>query len=120
MKNKKTITTDWNKIIIKRNPKFNWTENEKGVVIEITRDTFIDKICQKWFKTPRSSFVQMDELGSFFWRASDGTLTVAQIAQKMEEELKEKAKDSLARATKFALQLSKARLAHFLIKEESK
>lgn len=123
MKNKKTFTTDWAKIKIRRNPKINWSENEKGVVVEIARDTFIDKICQKWFKVPKTSKVQMDSFGSFFWKVSDGSFTITEIAAKMEEnfpaENGEKFKDALGRASRFALQLQRAKLAELLIKAES-
>jgi|GEM_PF-1644852 len=121
MKNKKTFTTDWAKIKILRNPKINWSENEKGVLVEISRDTFIDRICQKWFKTPRVSTVQMDSFGSFFWKTADGSCTVTEIASKMEKEFakeNEEFKDALGRASRFALQLQRAKLAELLIKAE--
>ncbi|MFH1453315.1 MAG: PqqD family protein [Armatimonadota bacterium] len=121
MKQEKAVTTDWSRIKVMRNPQFSWKENEEGLVdIEKTRDSFIDKLCQKYLKTPRATFIHLDELGSFFWKHADGDLTVSEIAQKMEEEFKEKAKDSVPRATRFAVQLHRAKFVHFMVAKSEK
>ena len=56
-----------------KNPAYPWHKNEQGkAVVQIGHKGFYDKIAQKFFKTPKVSDIELDEIGTFVWEAIDG------------------------------------------------
>ena len=64
-----------------KNPAYPWHKNEQGkAVVQIGHKGFYDKIAQKFFKTPKVSDIELDEIGTFVWEAIDGSRTVYDIS----------------------------------------
>ncbi len=70
----------------------NWKKNENNnLILIIKRNKWIDKIFQKIFNTPKQTTLELDNLGSFFWKQCDGEKTIGDIAEKMRNEFPEEA-----------------------------
>jgi hypothetical protein len=73
-------------LIAKRNEKYSWIELESDIVqIHIHRNTRLDKVVRKFFRTPEVMKIDLDKYGSFLWKEIDGTSDVGSIANKFSE-----------------------------------
>ncbi len=71
-----------------RNPMLQWREEEGVVIIEIHRaQTWKTRLLNLVFPLPENHRVALDAIGSTVWRASDGEVTVEQIARQLAREL---------------------------------
>jgi glutathionyl-hydroquinone reductase len=81
-----------------RIPKINgkkWEVLEDGIVeITVENTGFYNWIAQKLFHKPRYSFIKLDEYGSFVWQQIDGTRSIYEIGQELNQNY-EKAADQL-------------------------
>ncbi|WP_034601914.1 PqqD family protein [Clostridiisalibacter paucivorans] len=69
-----------------------WDKRDDGnVQLIILRDSLLDKIVRKFFKTPEKTIIDLDELGSFVWENIDGEKNVHEITINIENEFGEKA-----------------------------
>ncbi|MDD4689607.1 MAG: PqqD family protein [Eubacteriales bacterium] len=65
--------------------KYSWEIKNGIVVIAMTHKGFFSKIAQLAAKTPKVSFVDLDEYGSYIWQQIDGEKTVGDIALLLRE-----------------------------------
>jgi len=73
-------------LIINRNEKHSWIELESDIVqIQIHRNTRLDKVVRKIFRTPEVMKIDLDKYGSFIWKEIDGSSDVASIANKFSD-----------------------------------
>lgn len=85
-----------------RNPKYNWTTDDAGIVtLEVENKGVMNRIAQKLFKKPKISYVHLDEMGSFVWPLLDGVKDITEIGTYVKEHFGEKAEPLYERLAKY-------------------
>lgn len=78
-------------MIPRKSEKIQWKINDNGIIqLIIWRDSKLDKIVRKIFRTPEKTTVDLDEIGSVVWNAIDGENNIFEISKIIKEELGEK------------------------------
>lgn len=78
-----------------------WSEEGGVVTLSIENKGIMNKICQKLFKKPKTSYVHLDELGSFVWKATDGEKKIMDVAIEVKEHFRENAEPLYERLAKY-------------------
>ncbi|MEQ8169156.1 MAG: PqqD family protein [Candidatus Eremiobacterota bacterium] len=78
--------------------------------LEITRDTLIDRFCQKLFNVPRKSTLELDDIGNKVWALCDGEKTLGEVATYLEAEFGSRIEPALPRLMTFMKLLYNNRL----------
>lgn len=92
----------------KRNSLISFTEDKKGIVtLEVKNRGFYNRIAQIFFRRPKTSFISLEEFGSFIWKQIDGTRTVMEIAGLVKDEFGDKAEPLYERLGQYMKTLRK-------------
>jgi hypothetical protein len=76
----------------KRHADINWTTADDGkVTLEIENVGWANRIAQALFKRPKTSFVHLDEMGSFLWPKLNGEQNIVELGVLVKEHFGEKA-----------------------------
>ncbi|BBF42183.1 hypothetical protein lbkm_0865 [Lachnospiraceae bacterium KM106-2] len=76
--------------------------NEKGlVVVRVPKTGFFDVLAQKLAKTPKVSYITLDEYGSFIWQFIDGEMSIHDISIQVKEHYGDQAEPLYDRLVKF-------------------
>lgn len=95
-------------MIPKRNEKVKWTKSKEGnLTLIINRQSWIDRLFQKLFKTPKQTTLDLDKIGSFVWLQCDGKQNIRQIAKKLERKFPKEAAPIYERLITFIRLLKK-------------
>ena len=85
-----------------RNPEIQWTADENGIVtLQVENKGVANKIAQKLLKKPKTSYIHLDENGSFIWPLIDGERDIIAIGELVKEHFGEKANPLYERLVKF-------------------
>ena len=84
-----------------RNSKISWTEESEVVNLEIENTGFMNRLAQKFFKKPKTSYIHLDELGSFVWKLIDGETNIIDMGKAVEEKFGEEAHPLYERLAKY-------------------
>lgn len=85
-----------------KNKKINWYKDEKNLVtLEKKNCGIVNKLAQMILKKPKTSYIHLDELGSFVWLSVDGQENLIEIAKKVKECFGEKADPLYERLTEY-------------------
>ena len=88
--------------IPKQNALLKWKENEKGhVEIRICNRGIFNRIAQIAGRRPKYSDIELDDLGSFVWKQTDGVKNVYEIAGRVRENFGEEAEPLYERLSQF-------------------
>ncbi len=60
-------------------------DNEGKITLQIANRGVFNRIAQKLLKKPKTSYVHLDELGSFIWPMLDGEKTITELGKAVEE-----------------------------------
>ncbi len=102
MKKKNKLSENYLDRIPARRDGLAWTTDEGGIVtLEIENKGIANKIAQKLFKKPKTSYVHLDEMGSFIWPVLDGEKTIFELGAKVEEKFGEEAQPLYERLAKY-------------------
>lgn len=102
MKKKIVIPKNYLDRIPYRPLEINWERDENGIVtLEIENRGFMNRVAQKLFKRPRTSFIHLDETGSFLWEIIDGQKSIFDLGVLVEEKFGEKAHPLYERLAKY-------------------
>ena len=72
--------------IPQRVDRFKWTSDENGIVtIEMENRGFMKRATQILLKKPLTSYIHLDENGSFIWNLIDGKTNLIDIGTRVEE-----------------------------------
>ena len=86
----------------KRNEKIAWTVNPDGIVtLEIENKGVFNRIAQKLLKKPKTTYIHLDQNGSFIWQLFDGEKDLTQIGPIVEEHFGEAAHPLYERLAKY-------------------
>ena len=79
-----------------------WSKNEDGIItLEIENKGLFNTIAQKLFKKPITSYIHLDEMGSFIWPIIDGQKSITEIGTLVDEHFGEKAHPLYERLAKY-------------------
>ena len=83
-------------------PNLKWTVDEDGIVtLHKENNKFFDKVAQKFFKRPQTSYIHLDEHGSFIWQIVDGKKNIIELGKEVDAHFGEKASPLYERLAKF-------------------
>lgn len=101
-----------------KNPKFSSRLNDDGrIVLTVPHTGVFDKIAQVLFFQPKQTYLKLDALGSFVWRQIDGSITVEELAQRVDREFGEDAAPLYDRLVAFLQILHRNRFITFQKKQ---
>lgn len=98
---KKARNENYLERIPRRNEKYNWTEKDGIVTLEIENKGFFNKMCQLILKKPKVSYVHLDEMGSFVWPLLNGEKTIMMLGEDVDAHFGEKAHPLYERLAKY-------------------
>ena len=86
----------------------NWSKDENGnVTLEMENKGVANRIMQKLIKKPKTSYIHLDEMGSFIWPLMDGERDILEIGKFVEEHFGEKANPLYERLSQYFKTLEK-------------
>ncbi len=78
--------------IPKKNDRYRWVQKEDGLIqVIVPRNSILDKIARKLFKTPEQFKIDLDLIGSFICMNIDGSNNVMNIGELLKEKFGEEA-----------------------------
>lgn len=88
---KKILSSNYLERIPVRNDKITWTSDDKCIVtLQIENKGFFNFLAQKFFKKKRTSYIHLDEMGSFIWSLLDGKTNILDLGKDVSEKFGEK------------------------------
>ena len=91
-----------------------WSIDKNGkVTLEIENTGFFNKIAQKFFKKPKTSYVHLDKMGSFIWPKLDGNTDIIELGEKVKEAFGQEAEPLYERLSKYIQILSSYNFVKF-------
>ena len=79
-----------------------WKTDDAGIVtLEVPNTGWANRIAQKLFRSPKVSFIHLDELGSFVWPLIDGEADIIAIGGPVKEHFGEAAEPLYPRLAQF-------------------
>lgn len=88
--------------IPKQNVRFLWKLNNKErVEVRVKNTGLFKRITQIFFKKPKYSYIELDDLGSFIWQQIDGQRTVYDIGLLVKNKFGQEAEPLFERITEF-------------------
>lgn len=86
----------------------NWSKDENGnVTLEMENKGVANRIMQKLIKKPKTSYIHLDEMGSYIWPLMDGERDILEIGKFVEEHFGEKANPLYERLSQYFKTLEK-------------
>ena len=105
MKNKtktRKLSANYIDLVFTKNAEIQWRVKEDGLVeVDMVNKGFFNSIAQKFFHRPRVSHIALDKYGTTLWLALDGTATVNNILEKMNETFPAESDKMLNRVVQF-------------------
>lgn len=102
MKKKSVISGNYLERIPIRCDTMRWSAEADGkVTLEIENRGVFHWIAQKLFQKPKTSYVHLDEMGSFIWPLLDGEKSIMDLGKTVEETFGEKAFPLYERLAKY-------------------
>ena len=105
MKNKtktRKLSANYMDLVFTKNAEIQWRVKENNMVeVDMENKGFFNSIAQKFFHRPRVSHIALDKYGTTLWLALDGTATVNDVLNKMNEEFPEETDKMLNRVVQF-------------------
>lgn len=78
--------------IPKRNSLMEYQENEKGhIEIQVKNKGLFNRIAQIFFKRPKVSRIELDDMGTFIWNNLDGQRSIYELGKAVSEQFGPKA-----------------------------
>ena len=102
MKKKEIISENYLERIPVRSSYLSWTQAEDGkVTLEIENTGFFNRVAQRFFGKPKTSYVHLDKTGSFVWPLIDGKKNILLLGEAVKEAFGEDAEPLYERLAKF-------------------
>ncbi len=85
-----------------KNPDIVWSADEAGIVtLEIENKGLANRIAQKLLKKPKTTYIHLDENGSFVWPLIDGERSILELGKAVDEHFGEAAHPLYERLAKY-------------------
>ena len=105
MKNKtktRRLPANYMDLVFTKNAEIQWRVKEDGFVeVDMVNKGFFFFFAQKFFHRPRVSHIALDKYGTKLWLALDGTATVNDVLNKMNEAFPDERDKMLNRVVQF-------------------
>lgn len=105
MKNKtktRKLPANYMDLVFIKNAEIQWRVKDDGFVeVDMVNKGFFNSIAQKFFHRPRVSHIALDKYGTTLWLALDGTATVNDLLNKMNEAFPAETDKMLNRVVQF-------------------
>ena len=105
MKNKtktRKLSANYMDLVFTKNAEIQWRVKEDGLVeVDMENKGFFNSLAQKFFHRPRVSHIALDKYGTTLWLALDGTATVNDLLNKMNEAFPAETDKMLNRVVQF-------------------
>lgn len=95
-----------------------WDITDGNVVVHQQNKGFYAKVAQKFFKTPETSHIRLDDFGSYVWQCIDGKSNIHEIGQKVDKKFGKKAEPIYERLSQFMETLSRVHYIEFIKPEK--
>ncbi len=102
MKKKQVITENYLEKIPAPNSLMKWQLTDNGKVDLLVENTgFFNRLAQKLFGKPETTYVHLDELGSFVWQLMDGNKDIIELGKAVEKRFGDEAQPLYERLAKY-------------------
>lgn len=105
MKNKtktRKLSANYMDIVFSKNDDIQWRVKEDNMVeVDMENKGFFNSVAQKFFHRPRVSHIALDKYGTTLWLTLDGTATVNDVLNKMNETFPDESDKMLNRVVQF-------------------
>ena len=105
MKNKtktRKLSANYMDLVFSKNAEIQWRVKEDGFVeVDMENKGFFNSVAQKFFHRPRVSHIALDKYGTTLWLTLDGTATVNDVLNKMNEAFPDERDKMLNRVVQF-------------------
>lgn len=102
MRKKNIISQNYLEKIPMHHSDIAWTSTDNGLVtLEIKNVGVFNRVAQKLFKKPKTSYIHLDENGSFTWILIDGQKDIIAIGKEIDKRFGENAYPLYERLAKF-------------------
>ncbi len=103
-----------------REPDWNWTENENGLItLHKVHTSFTDRLIHVVTKKPlRQTHIDLEEFGTFLWKNMDGRKTLRELAEMLREEFGEKVEPLYPRLNQYVVTMKKNNLIFWHVPEQ--
>ncbi len=100
-KKKNVISKNYLEKVPIRSHLIDWKEKDGIITLEIENKGWANRIAQKLFNKPKSSFVHLDEMGSFLWPLLNGEKNIIDLGVLVKEHFGEKAEPLYERLARY-------------------
>jgi len=91
MRLKKRMPKNYIDLIPVKNSRISYIDDgENKIALRIENNGIFNRFAQKFFHKPKSTYIHLDEYGTFIWLAIDGKKTIYQIGQSLSEKFGDK------------------------------
>ncbi len=102
MKNKNVISKNYLEKCPVISESISWTLGDDGLVtINIENKGIFNRMAQKLLKKPKTSYVHLDEFGSYIWQLIDGKRNILEIGELFLEKFGDEAQPLYERLAKY-------------------
>ena len=84
-----------------KNPEIKWSCDGENITLEIENKGLFNRLAQKLLKKPKTSFIHLDEMGSFIWPLIDGETDIIVLGEKVKDHFGDKAEPLYERLSKY-------------------
>ena len=100
-KRKNVISKNYLEKVPLRSHLIDWKEKDGIITLEIENKGWANRLAQKFFNTPKKSFVHLDEMGSFLWPLLNGEKNIIDLGVLVKEHFGEKAEPLYERLARY-------------------
>ncbi len=100
MKKKEVIEKNYLEKIPKREI-LKFSVDDQIVTLEIENKGIFNRIAQKFFKKPKTTYIHLDKLGSFVWEMIDGEKSILDISEDVKSRFGDEANPLYERLAKY-------------------
>ncbi len=100
-KNKKVIGKNYLEKVPLRSHLIDWKEKDGIITLEIENKGWANRLAQRLFGKPKTSFVHLDEMGSFLWPLLNGEKNIIELGVLVKEHFGEKAEPLYERLARY-------------------
>ena len=99
---KRKLSANYMDLVFTKNADIQWRVKENNMVeVDMENKGFFNSVAQKFFHRPRVSHIALDKYGTKLWLALDGTATVNDVLNKMNEAFPDETDKMLNRVVQF-------------------
>ncbi len=100
-KRKNVISKNYLEKVPLRSHLIDWKEKDGIITLEIENKGWANRLAQRFFGKPKTSFIHLDEMGSFLWPHLNGEKNIIELGVLVKEHFGEKAEPLYERLARY-------------------